>query len=153
MKDGAAIGVAYLTLLMVVAGMGIPLMATLNAGLGQRIGHPVAASAILFAVALALTLAATLLVGPPARAAFAGVPWYLFAGGALTVFYILSITYSAPRLGVGNAVFLVLLGQLVAAAAIDHWGLLGAAVNPLTLRRAVGLAVMAAGVWLARSVR
>jgi bacterial/archaeal transporter family-2 protein len=66
------------------------------------------------------------------------------------VFYALSITYFAPRIGVGNAVFFVLLGQLVAAAAIDHYGLLGAAQFPLTPRRALGVAVMAVGVWLAK---
>ena len=63
-------------------------------------------------------------------------------------FYVLSITFVAPHFGVGNAVFFVLLGQLVSAAMIDHFGLFGAVQSPLTLIRAGGILVMAAGVAL-----
>jgi bacterial/archaeal transporter family-2 protein len=59
-----------------------------------------------------------------------------------------SITWIAPRFGVGNAIFYVLLGQLISAAAIDHLGLIGAIVKPLTLWRAGGLMLMAVGVLL-----
>lgn len=67
-------------------------------------------------------------------------------------FYILTITYIAPHFGVGNAVFFVLLGQLISAAAIDHFGLFGAQVSPLGLARAGGIALMASGVWLTQQV-
>jgi transporter family-2 protein len=55
-----------------------------------------------------------------------------------------------PKIGLGNAIFFVLLGQLAAAAIIDHFGLFGASVSPISLRRSFGLAVMAAGVFLSR---
>jgi transporter family-2 protein len=44
------------------------------------------------------------------------------------------------------------LGQLISAAAIDHFGLFGAQVSPLTLARAGGVGLMAAGVWLTQQV-
>ncbi|MBT8475960.1 MAG: DMT family transporter, partial [Alphaproteobacteria bacterium] len=47
----------------------------------------------------------------------------------------------------------VLLGQLVAAATIDHYGLFGATPSPLTLTRAGGIALMAAGVALTQKVQ
>lgn len=139
-----------LTALMFAAGVGIPVMAALNAGLGARLESPNAAAAILFLVGLAVAAMALALTGPPARAAFAATPPQLYAGGVLVAFYVLSVTWAAPRIGVGNAVFAVLLGQLVAAAAIDHFALLGASQSPITLRRLAGLALMAAGVFLAR---
>ena len=37
----------------------------------------------------------------------------------------MAITFAAPRIGLANAVFFVLLGQLLMAAAIDHFALLG----------------------------
>jgi len=40
------------------------------------------------------------------------------------------------------------LGQLISAAAIDHFGLFGAAVTPLNMMRGLGIAVMAFGVWI-----
>lgn len=60
----------------------------------------------------------------------------------------LSITYVAPHFGIGNAVFFVLLGQLISAAIIDQFGLFGARPSPLTMTRATGIAVMALGVWI-----
>jgi transporter family-2 protein len=49
-------------------------------------------------------------------------------------------------------VFFVLLGQLISAAAIDHFGLFTASVTPLTLTRAAGIALMAAGVFVTQKV-
>ena len=60
----------------------------------------------------------------------------------------LAVTVVAPRFGVGNAVFCVLLGQMIAAATIDQFGLFGAVVRQVTLIRAVGLGTMALGLAL-----
>lgn len=135
-------------LTMLAAGIGIPILAALNAGLGTRLGSPVAAAAILFTVALTTTLLVLTLKGAPALSAVITAPKHLFLAGLLVAFYILSITFIAPKFGVGNAVFFVLLGQLVSAALIDHFGLFGARISPLSLSRAGGIALMAAGVFL-----
>lgn len=135
-------------LTMLAAGIGIPLLAALNAGLGTRLGSPVAAAAILFTVALTTTLLVLTLKGAPALSAVITAPKHLFLAGLLVAFYILSITFIAPKFGVGNAVFFVLLGQLISAALIDHFGLFGARISPLSLSRAGGIALMAAGVFL-----
>ena len=135
---------------MLAAGLGIPLLAALNAQLGQRIGSPAAAGAVLFVVGFLGAAAALAVTGGAAPLArLAGQPPQLFAAGLLVAFYVLSITWIAPRIGVGNAVFFVLLGQLASAAAIDHFGLFGAIPRPLGWQRAAGLALMAAGVALA----
>ena len=134
--------------IMLLAGIGIPVLAALNAALGQRMGSAPAAAAILFCVALAVAALATLVTGPAALARSAGAPPHLFLAGALVAFYVLSVTAIAPRFGVGNAVFFVLVGQLISAAIIDHFGLFGARMKPLDLARGAGLALMAAGVLL-----
>ena len=72
-------------------------------------------------------------------------PKYLLAAGLLIAFYVLSVTWVAPRFGVGNAIFCVLLGQLLSAAVIDQFGLMGAVVRNMSLLRAGGIACMAAG--------
>ena len=135
-------------LIMFAAGIGIPTLAALNAALGTRIGSPAAAALVLFAVAFLTALLAVLVTGPAALKAVPAQPRHLFLAGALIAFYVLSITWIAPHFGVGNAVFFVLLGQLVAAAAIDHYGLFGAQISPLSLSRAGGIALMAAGIAL-----
>jgi transporter family-2 protein len=47
-------------------------------------------------------------------------------------------------------VFFVLLGQLAAAATIDHFGLWGAVQSTVTPKRVLGIAMMGLGVYLAR---
>ena len=121
--------------LMLAAGVGIPILAALNAGLGQRIGSSVAAAVVLFAVALLAALAVLVLTGAQgALAQVQGQPPVLFLGGGLVAFYILSITYVAPRFGLANAILFVLLGQLVSAAVIDATGLMGSACLLYTSR-------------------
>jgi transporter family-2 protein len=141
-------GMTTYALVMLLAGVGIPLLAVLNAGLGQHLGTPQAATVVLFCVALSLSILAWGLTGAPGLAHLASAPKHLFLGGFFVAFYVLSVTFIAPRFGVGNAVFFVLLGQLLSAAAIDHFGLFGARISPLSLTRATGIAVMALGVWI-----
>jgi bacterial/archaeal transporter family-2 protein len=135
--------------LMFAAGVGIPIMAAVNGQLGARIASPTLAAFLLFVVGAVVAGLALAVAGAPKPLNLAQPP-YLFAGGALVAFYALSVTFAAPRIGVGNAIFFVLLGQLVSSALIDHFALLGALRSPITLRRGVGIAVIALGVFLAR---
>lgn len=133
---------------MLFAGLGVPILAALNAALGRHIGAPIVAGAILFCIAFCICVILAFVTGPAAFKLALTAPKHLFLAGFLIAFYVLSITFIAPKFGVGNAVFFVLIGQLISAAAIDHFGLFGATVSPLTLIRATGIGVMALGVWI-----
>ncbi len=139
-----------IAVMMFVAGLGIPVFAAFNSALGQQLGGPVAATAVTFAIGLVLALALLAATGWPPRSGFTFERPYIWAGAVFMLFYGVSIAFAAPKIGVGNAVFFVLLGQLVAAAAIDHFALWGAMKATLTAKRALGIAVMAFGVYLAR---
>jgi transporter family-2 protein len=89
--------------------------------------------------------------GMPQHGWFVASP-LCYVGAVLVAFYVLSITYSAPRIGVANAVFFVLVGQIVAAGLIDQFGLFGTVISPLTWQRYLGIALMLAGTFLARRV-
>ena len=134
--------------IMFLAGIGIPILAALNAALGRFIVSPIVAAAILFTIASLVAWALAFATGLNPLKTASQAPKHLFFAGVLIAFYVLSITFIAPKFGVGNAVFFVLLGQLVSAAAIDHFALFGAAQNSLNLVRASGIAVMALGVWI-----
>ncbi|PVH29890.1 DMT family transporter [Pararhodobacter oceanensis] len=135
--------------IMLAAGVGIPVLAALNAQLGTRIGSPTVAAVVLFCVALVSAIAVMLASqGVAGFSALSLAPKHLFLAGILVCFYVLSVTIVAPRFGVGNAVFFVLLGQMVSAAVIDHFGLFGAVVRPLTWMRGSGLGVMTLGLLL-----
>jgi transporter family-2 protein len=59
-----------------------------------------------------------------------------------------ALSFIIPKVGVAPAVILLVLGQLVVGATLDHLGLLGAEVRPLTYQRVLGLLVVMVGVWL-----
>ncbi|MEO9572733.1 MAG: DMT family transporter [Tateyamaria sp.] len=139
---------AQYALIMLLAGIGIPVLAALNAALGTRLGNPAAAATVLFTVALVTAGVVFAFTGGHGLSKVAEAPKHLFLAGALIAFYVLSITFIAPHFGIGNAVFFVLIGQLISAAAIDHFGLFGAQAAALSPARMGGIALMAAGVWL-----
>lgn len=135
--------------LMLLAGLGIPVMAALNGGLGVRLQNPSLAAVILFTVGLLIAVSYLLLTqGVPTRPVVSKIPFYWYLGGVFVVLYISSITWVAPRFGLGNAVSFVLLGQLIAMTLIDHFGLIGAPQFTLSIQRAVGLVFMVIGVFL-----
>ncbi len=136
--------------LMLAAGVGIPVLAALNARLGIGLGSPVTAAAVLFSVALAASAGLMLAMDGTARlAGFASQPKVLFLAGLLVAFYVLSVTWAAPRLGLGTAILFVLMGQMISAALIDHFGLIGAKLHLLSPQRMLGLLLMAGGIVLA----
>jgi len=132
------------------AGALIPLMAILNAGLARAVGGPVQAAVILFITGLltSLVVAAMATVRIPDLPALAAVPPVRYAGGIIVAFYVLSITFLAPRFGVGNAILFAVAAQLLSSAAIDHFAVAGAALRPLTSMRLLGLAIVIVGVVL-----
>ena len=134
--------------IMLAAGLGIPILASLNAALGQFIGSPVVAVIVLLGVAFLSICLISLTTNNFPMTKLIEAPKHLFIAGFFVVFYMLSVTAIAPHFGIGNAIFFVLLGQLISAAFIDHFALFGSSGSVLTLTRATGLALMSLGVWL-----
>jgi bacterial/archaeal transporter family-2 protein len=130
------------------AGALIPLMGILNAGLARTAGGRVQATVILFATGLlaALLLAALTRVRFPDFQALLRIGPYHYLGGLIVGFYVLSITFLAPRFGVGNAILFAVSAQLITSALIDHFALAGAVLRPLTAMRSVGLLTVISGV-------
>src|SRR3546814_15308053 len=110
-----------------------------------------AASVILFGLALRIALAgaaATESLGDVRLSS--GVPPQFYFGGLFVAFYVIAVTFIAPRFGVGNAIFFVLVGQLVSAAAIDHFDLFGSLRFPTPATRTAAIALMNPALWPAR---
>ena len=137
-------------IILFVAGAGIPLMAALNSGLGLRLGSPIPAAFVLFLLATTITAALMLTNPMPARSVISAVPMHYFLGGIFVAFYVLAMTWIAPKMGIGNAILMVLIGQLIASAVIDHYGLLNVSRSPASLTRLAGIALVILGVYLAK---
>ncbi len=85
----------------------------------------------------------------PSVAELRAAPWWSYTGGLIVAFYVFTITFLAPRLGVGTAIALIVTGQIAAALAIDHFGLLRSLTFQLTMSRVAGAVLMVGGAFLA----
>lgn len=142
MSSGTALAVA----LTLTAGLAGAIQAAVMGELGERVGvGPAIAFSVLVSMVFAL---AVLLVWERSVTGFrdaAQQPVWLWLGGIMSLFIVLAITIAAPRIGVAATIGLVIAGNLVMAAAIDRWGLLGQDEIAITWHRLLGLALLAAG--------
>jgi transporter family-2 protein len=141
-----------LGLLAVVSGALIPVQAASNAALSRAIGGNVPFSAMaLFFTAFVAATAVMLASGQafPSVAELSEAPWWSYSGGPIVAFYVLTITFLAPQLGIGTAISLIVAGQVIAALTIDHFGLLRSLTFQITPMRIAGAALMIIGVFLA----
>lgn len=137
--------------LALVAGVVMAVQAPTNALLGRAAGSPMAAALISFLIGTVALSAASLATGairfgPEYRT----LPWYGWLGGLYGAFFVAVAAFAAPRIGVGALFTAAVAGQLLAALALDHYGLLGLERQPASLGRIAGLAMVLAGVWLVR---
>src|SRR5213075_901317 len=137
-----------LCLLTLVSGALIPVQAAANTVLSKSLGVNVAYAALaVFLTGALATCVGILVTGAvrPPLSSFSGAPWWVYLSGVIITFYIFTITFVAPRLGVGTAIALIVTGQIIAALVIDHFGLMRSLVFPMTAARAIGGTMMIVG--------
>ena len=81
---------------MLAAGIGIPVLAAMNAALGRTLGAPMLAGVVLIAVGLLTASLVAITQGPGALVKLTTAPKHLFFAGALLLLYVLYITALAP---------------------------------------------------------
>ncbi len=143
---------ASLVVLVVLVGGLMPFQSGVNAMLGRHLGHPVAAAMVNFAVGGAALILGGLVLRVPFRlgAALSNAPAWAWLGGLCGASLVLTAVFAAPRLGASLLVAGLIAGQLGCSVVLDHFGLVGYAVHPLSVTRALGLAALAVGVYLIR---
>jgi bacterial/archaeal transporter family-2 protein len=139
-------GTTLAVVMSLSAGFAGSVQAAVLGRLGDRVGT---VEAVGFSTLVAgATGIAVLLV---ARRSLQGVrhgfhmPLWMWLGGILSAFIVLSITFAAPKIGVAAAIGLVITGNLVVAAAIDRFGWFGVTPIPLEWTRIAGILLLAGG--------
>jgi transporter family-2 protein len=141
---------ALLFVLTTVAGAAAACQAAANAGLAARAGIGTALLINSSIVMAATTILFFATGGPSTFAAAAGAPWRYFIGGPCGFVIIVCLAFAFPRIGAALAIALLVLGQGAMALTIDHLGLWGTPVTPVSPTRLAGAALVAAGVLLLR---
>jgi transporter family-2 protein len=143
--DGKAIAFTATAL----AGSLVAMQAPINSGLGKAIGSLPAAS-FSFAIGLAALVGITLVSGEGfgQLGEIGGLSWYYLIGGLLGAVYVTTVLISVRTLGAGGVTAATIAGQLTMSVIIDQLGILGIAQRQLTPGRVIGVALLAAGVYL-----
>ena len=75
----------------------------------------------------------------------ANASWWMWTPGLLGSFYILFMFISAPKIGAGNTLLWVFLGQMYFALILSQTGLFGLAVKAIDPFKIVGLLLVTLG--------
>jgi transporter family-2 protein len=137
-------------ILALIGGAAVVVQVGVNSELRRYADQAIWATLVSFVVgtsALAICFLVTRQVWP-ARARFAGAPWWIWVGGLLGAFYVLTSVIAGPRLGAAAYLGCVITGQLVASVLIDHFGWVGFPVHTASPGRIIGAILLLAGVAL-----
>jgi bacterial/archaeal transporter family-2 protein len=128
-----------------LAGAVVATQAPTNGALGRSIGD-LRAVVVNFAVGgIAIAVVALLVGGGLGGLGGDPVRWHYLGGLAGAGFVTVAVLTIRP-LGATLQTAAIIAGQLTMAAVVDHYGLLGVPVRPLTAAHAGGLGLLAAGV-------
>ena len=136
-------------IITVLTGGLIALQAPINSTLGRSVGT-FAAAAVSFAIGTAVLVAITLVAGGgfgqvgEAR----NLSLQYLTGGVLGAAYVTTVLVTVRELGAGGVTAATITGQLTASVVIDRLGVLGLEQSPITLERALGVALLLAGTFL-----
>ncbi|MCA0363468.1 MAG: DMT family transporter [Bacteroidetes bacterium] len=130
-----------------VAGAILPIQAGMNSKLAKSGGSPVHASMISFVVGiLALLIYILLTSNNVSIKGLKSAPAYAWAGGLLGAFYVTVIVFAFPKIGPGLTFGLVVAGQLLISMLMEHFEIMGAQHQPISLGRLAGLVLIVVGV-------
>lgn len=72
-------------------------------------------------------------------------PWWKLIGGVLGAIVVFTTVLLAPKLGITAMLFFIIVGQLITATTIDHFGLIGMPIREVNITKFIGLIIVAFG--------
>ena len=133
--------------LSIIAGMAMSVQGVMNTRLGEGIGN-MEANAFVQGTAFALAMIALLFWRQGSFSALGRVSRLYWLGGALGLVITLTVMLGIKSLGTTVAISIILMSQLLVAALIDAFGLMGSEKIAFGWNKFVGLAVMCGGMLL-----
>ena len=129
----------------------LPVQAVLNTKLGKQTGGPLISSLLSFLVGLICLFIINLFGNYTALSnikLLSVSPWYVWMGGLLGAIYVSCVIFVNQQQGVALTFALVVAGQIFISLLIDHFGLFGSIVRPVSLPKIIGALLIIAGLVL-----
>lgn len=133
--------------LMLAAGCLVALQSPVNAALSRTVGV-LESSFVSFVVGAVVLGLSVLLWGQGHLTRLGAVPPWQWIGGALGAFMVLANIICVQRIGALPTIAAMILGNLMMAALVDHYGWFGLTVAPFSWRKLLGLALILGGMGL-----
>ncbi|MEM1131829.1 MAG: DMT family transporter [Pseudomonadota bacterium] len=137
---------AVFLILPILAGVGLALQPLLNTRVATPLGSPLWAAAISFVVGtLGLFLAILAArAAVPELGRFSDVPPVAWSAGLLGAFFVIVTILAVPQIGTASLIALVIAGQIIAAIALDHFGIMQVP-KPASIERLLGGVILIIG--------
>ncbi|RKR12487.1 transporter family-2 protein [Maribacter vaceletii] len=140
-----------LLILAFIGGVFLAMQGGLNAQLGVLLKNPLLASLIAFSSSTLFSFVFVLInyKSLPTIMQIKEVPIYLwFTGGFFSVLGISLYYYTIPKLGISTMISIGLCGQLIFAVIAGNYGWLNLPLEPITLKKTIGMSSMILGIVL-----
>ena len=131
----------------VAAGLCVAVIGPMNAGLQGKMGLW-GMNAWVHFVGLVFCLGVFFATGSYASPASSTPAWYSYFGGIFGAMIVVLMVLGITRIGVSSTLVLSIASQLLLAALIDHFALLGQARASLTQLQLIGLVLVCLGAYL-----
>jgi len=145
--------IVVFVLLAMAIGASVVIQASINGELRILVGDPYRTALISTTVSTLFLIAlSTIVIGRPIPdgAVFTGAPWWMWVGGVLGAIYVAAAAVLVSKLGSAVMFTLIILGQLIMAVIMDHFGMIGLDKHPVTAPRIIGISLVLIGVVLVR---
>lgn len=133
-----------------VGGAVLPVQIALNTLLRRFVGEPMQVTFISYTVGAFASLMVCFFARYPlpALTELAQSSWWIWIGGCLGTLYVWSTIFATPKIGAALALALTIVGQMIAALFLDHYGAIGLAPYPASPTRIAGVVLVILGVSL-----
>ena len=133
-------------LVAALSGMAMAIQGSMNSALGKALGI----SQGIFSVHASATLMMLIILGSGLPKGgnwsnYTSLPWFYFLGGIIGVAITYGVVVSIPKLGASIATTAIIVGQVLTACLIDHFGLFGLERSPMNWLKLLGLVLVAIG--------
>ena len=136
----------FLLILAVVLGAAISIYMPMNGAIARVAGSPIVANVLFYFVGLLTSLALLGLFGDVrAILKLKNLPPFLLLTGIMSALMVLGTIFLLPQLGASKLFLLQIVGQIIMAMIVSHFGLLESPQDPITLQKIIGAAFLVVG--------
>ena len=128
-----------------LAGVAMASQGTMNSAVSKAIGLSESTFVVHLTATLVMIAILLLGLGNGNWGNYGTIPWYYYAGGLIGVAITYGVVISIAKLGAAVATTSIIVGQVLTACLLDHFGLFGLEKIPLTWMKLLGVGFLALG--------